>query len=163
MASIFGFKLKNRKTFQGREGEGNQGNLWYENKRVAWYSDCGNGGSADIDFYNGVKGIEEFKPILDEAVKKYYERYPMTGDYAHLTPNAELFMSELLTLMDREKSYKSMLKKGYPVVIMYKEAEDSPYEHIIGLKSASKVERFIEKEKITKYNLYTSVEDFDIK
>ena len=48
MASIYGFTLKNRKTFQGLDWQGNQGNLHYKGKKAAWYNDSGNGGSCDI-------------------------------------------------------------------------------------------------------------------
>ena len=48
MVSIYGFTLKNRKTFQGLDWQGNQGNLYYNGKKVAWYNDSGNGGSCDI-------------------------------------------------------------------------------------------------------------------
>ena len=34
MASIYGFTLKNRKTFQGLDWQGNQGNLHYEGKKL---------------------------------------------------------------------------------------------------------------------------------
>ncbi|MBR2970976.1 MAG: hypothetical protein IKC48_04185 [Clostridia bacterium] len=44
MASIYGFTLKNRKTFQGLDWQGNQGDLCYKGKKVAWYNDSGNGG-----------------------------------------------------------------------------------------------------------------------
>lgn len=163
MASLFGFKLKNRRTFQGGDWEGNQGDLWYGNKKVAWYNDSGDGSMADIDFYDGRKGREEYQPILDAAVKQYYERFPLEGEYADLPVDAEMFMGELLELMDREKTYKSMLKKGYPAVIMYKKEENSPYEQIVGLQSEQAVKKYIEKNKLTKYKLFTSAEDFDIK
>ncbi len=163
MASLFGFKLKNRRTFKGRDWEGCQSDLWYENKKVAWYNDSGDGSMADIDFYDGRKGREEYQPILDAAVKQYYERFPLESDYANLTPDAEMFMGELLELMDREKTYKSMLKKGYSAVIIYKKVADSPYEEIVGLQSAQAAKKYIEDNKLSKYRLYTSVEDFEIK
>lgn len=163
MASIFGFKLKNRKTFQGRDWEGNQGDLWYGNKKVAWYNDSGNGGMADIEFYDGRKGREEYQPILDAAVKKYYERFPLEGKHSDLTPDAEMFMGELLELMDTEKVYKRMQKKGYPNVIIYKEKENSPYNDVLGFKLKQAANEYIEKNKLTAYNLYTSLNDFDIK
>ncbi len=92
--------------------------------------------------------------ILDAAVKQYYERFPLEGDYANLDTDAEMFMGELLELMDREKTYKSMLKKGYPAVIMYKKDENSPYEEIIGLQSEQAAKKYIERNKLTKYKLY---------
>ena len=38
MASIFGFSIKNITTFMGREGQGSQGNIYYNNKKVGWYN-----------------------------------------------------------------------------------------------------------------------------
>ena len=39
MATIYGFSLKGIKTFKGREGEGCQGDIYYDGKKVGWYSD----------------------------------------------------------------------------------------------------------------------------
>ena len=39
MASIYGFALKNRKTSRGLDWQGNQGNLYYNGKKVAWYEE----------------------------------------------------------------------------------------------------------------------------
>ena len=162
MASIFGFKLKNRRTFQGRDWEGNQGDLWYGNKKVAWYNDSGNGSMADIDFYDGRKGREEYQPILDAAVKQYYERFPLEGENADLPVDVDMFMGDLLELMDTEKVYKRMQKKGYPNVVIYKENENSPYNKVIGFKIKQAANEYITKSKLTEYELYTSLKDFDI-
>lgn len=162
MASIFGLKLKGRRSFMGREGQGDQGNLYLGNKKIAWYNDSATGAPADIEFYNGRPGREQYEPQLKEIVKKYYEKYPMQGEYANLTPDIELLMGELLDLMDREKQYIAMEKKGYPAVIIYKESENSQYEKVVGLKTKDAAEKYIAKNKLTKYCLYTSVQDFDI-
>ena len=66
MASIYGFTLKNRKTFQGLDWQGNQGDLCYKGKKVAWYNDSGNGGSCDIVYYDN-----SYAPILEETIKRY--------------------------------------------------------------------------------------------
>lgn len=42
MASIYGFTLKNRKTFQGLDWQENQRKLYYNGKKVVWYNDSGN-------------------------------------------------------------------------------------------------------------------------
>ena len=47
MASIFGLKLKGRRSFEGMDWQGNQGNLYIDNKKIAWFNDSGNGGPAD--------------------------------------------------------------------------------------------------------------------
>lgn len=72
-------------------------------------------------------------------------------------------MSELIELMDREKHYKNAVKKGWPVVIMHRKSENSPYMQIVGLKTEAAAQGYIEKNDITKYSLYKSIDDFDIK
>lgn len=74
MASIYGFALKNRKTFQGLDWQGNQGDLCYKGKKVAWYNDSGNGGSCDIVYYDN-----SYAPILEETIKCYFKERPISG------------------------------------------------------------------------------------
>ena len=50
MASIFGFEIKGLKTFRGRDGEGSQGSIYYNGKKVGWYNNSADGGASDIDF-----------------------------------------------------------------------------------------------------------------
>ena len=76
MASIYGFTLKNRKTFQGLDWQGNQGDLWYKGKKVAWYNDSGNGGSCDIVYYDNA-----YAPILEETIKRYFKERPIITEY----------------------------------------------------------------------------------
>ena len=76
MASIYGFTLKKRKTFQGIDWEGNQGNLYYNGKTVAWYNDSGNGGSGDIVYYDN-----SYAPILEEMSKRYFKERPIITKY----------------------------------------------------------------------------------
>ena len=42
MASIYGFTIKNIKTFRGREWDGRQGDIYYNGKKVGWYNNEGN-------------------------------------------------------------------------------------------------------------------------
>ena len=79
MASIYGFTLKNRKTFQGFDWQGNQGNLYYNGKKVAWYIDSGNGGSCDIVYYDN-----SYAPILVETIKRYFKERPRITEYGEL-------------------------------------------------------------------------------
>lgn len=162
MASIYGFSLKGRKTFQGTDGIGNQGNLYYENKKVAWYNDYADGSMATLDFYNGAKGREEYVPILQDAIKKYYERFPMEEAFKHLTPDEEFFMSDLLLLMDEEKQYKKVQKGGYKYLATYQKKTDRRYYY-----EWSNDEKFVEKTNartdIANLKIYSSLEDFEIK
>ena len=132
------------------------------------------------DYIRGfsVLGGEPMEPsnrgIVLELLRKVREAYPeksiwcYTGydyeeDLLQWIAEGDETVGELLELMDREKTYKSMLKKGYPAGIMYKKEENSPYEQIVGLQSEQAAKKYIEKNKLTKYKLFTSAEDFDIK
>ncbi len=118
MASIYGFMLKNRKTFQGLDWQGNQGNLHYKDKKVAWYNDSGNGGSCDIVYYDN-----SYAPILEETIKRYFKERPIITEYGKLDGDEDLFMAELLQLMDDEKEYKKAAKKGYSCLVTYTDAK----------------------------------------
>jgi len=101
MASIYGFTLKNRKTFQGLDWQGNQGDLHYKGKKVAWYNDSGNGGSCDIVYYDN-----SYAPVLEETIKRYFNERPIITEYGELDGDEDLFMAELLQLMDNEDAKK---------------------------------------------------------
>ena len=162
MASIFGLSLKNRKTFVGTDGMGNQGNLYYGNKKIAWYNDYGDGSMATIDYYNGREGREEFEPKIKEIVKRFYERFPMEEEYKHLDPDEEMLMSELLVLMEDEKQYKKVAKQGMKHLATYQKLSDRMYYY-----EWSSKDEFVEKIKartnIKTLKIYSSLEDFEIK
>ncbi len=118
MASIFGLKLKGRRSFMGRDWQGNQGNLYLDEKKIAWYNDSGNGGPADIDFYD-ISGRKENEAKLEEIVKMYYKKYPLEEQYKNLEPDVEMLIGRLIELMDDEKQYKKYAKQGYPVIDIF--------------------------------------------
>ena len=95
MAEIYGFSIKNLKTFKGRGGEGSQGNIYYNGKKVGWYNNSADGGKADIDFEGDWERRRQMEGLLKEATRKYYERFPLTGEFAELEPDEELFMEKL--------------------------------------------------------------------
>lgn len=162
MASIFGLKLKGRRTFEGRDWQGNQGNLYIGNTKIAWYNDSGDGGPADIEYYNGRPGREKYKPQLEEIVKKYYEKFPLQGEYANLSPDAELLMGELLQLMDDEKQYKKFEKMGYSATAIFKVGENGVPKYC-ACKGRAGVEVLEKKPNVIILKVYESIENFDIK
>lgn len=160
MASIYGFSIKNHKTFQGRDWQGDQGDICYNGKKVGWYNNDGNGGCADIDFFLAGEKRAEYEQLLKEATEKYYQANPMTGQFKDLTPDGELFFGELLTLSDKEKQYKSMNKKGYPLTLMY--STDDFTESIVGFKTKEASEKYITEKAIKGGKVYESLADFII-
>lgn len=161
MASIFGLNLKGRRSFEGRDWQGNQGNLYLNEKKIAWYNDSGNGGPADIDFYD-VSGREEYETKLEEIVKKYYAKYSNQGDLVDIQPDAEMLMYELLMLMDDEKQYKKYAKQGYPIMIAYRKTENG-LSYFGAYKTKQSADAHIAKENLIVEKRYESLEDFDIK
>ena len=67
------FQVKGVKTFTGREGYGINANLYYENKKVAFLLDSGNGGCLDIDWNWGSKDDKPYVPAIVKEAKLYLE------------------------------------------------------------------------------------------
>ena len=162
MASIFGLKLKGRRSFQGRDWEGNQGNLYLGNTKIAWFNDSGDGGPADIDYYDGRQGREQYELQLEEIVKKYYTKFPLQGEYADLKPDAEMLMGSLLELMDDEKQYKKYVKQGYPIMLAYRKTANG-VSYYGAFKTKAGADAWIEKEKVIVLKRFENLEAFDIK
>ena len=147
MASIYGFTLKNRKTFQGLDWQGNQGNLYYNGKKVAWYNDSGNGGSCDIVYYDN-----SYAPILKETINRYFKERPIITEYGELDGDEDLFMAELLQLMDDEKEYKKAIKKGYSCLVTHT-TQKYAYEKISKIKRTIRaVLATAKKQRLIAYN-----------
>ncbi len=123
MASIYGFEIRNIKTFKGREWDGCQGSIYYKGKKVGWYNNDGNGGCADIDFYFAGEGRAEVEEALKAAVKEYFTRYPLGEDYSQIIPDDELFFAELIDLQDLEKRFKRYSKEGPTYLVSYTEVK----------------------------------------
>lgn len=162
MASIFGLKLKGRRSFQGRDWEGNQGNLYIGNTKIAWYNDSGDGAPADIEFYEGRVGRDKYEPQLNEIVKKYHAKYPLEEQYKNLEPDSEMLIGALLELMDDEMQYKKYAKEGYPIMIAYRKTENG-VGYYGAFKSKEGADAYIEKHKLIVLKRYESVEEFEIK
>ena len=167
MASIKGYELKNVKTFQGLEWTGVQGSIYYKGKKVGWYNDSGNGGMADIELRLPGETVndrqKERENQLESAVKKYYAEHPLQGEYAQLTPDAELFFGDLIRLAEDEKYYKKIAKSGYGHMVFYKRTERDPYERYTAFTEKSDMDRYIGKEGLTQYRRYDSPDDFVIR
>ena len=155
MASIYGFTLKKRKTFHGLDWQGNQGDLYYNGKKVAWYNDSGNGGSCDIVYYDNA-----YAPILEETIKRYFKERPIITEYGELDGDEDLFMAELLQLMDDEKEYKKAVKKGYSCLVTYTDANTHfSYSMMCNEDTDQKMSN---RTDITELKIYRSTKDFII-
>ena len=155
MASIYGFTLKNRKTFQGLDWQGNQGDLLYKCKKVAWYNDSGNGGSCDIVCYDN-----SYAPILEETIKSYFKERPIITEYRELEGDEDLFMAELLQLMDDKKEYKKAVKKGYSCIVRYTDV-NTHFSYSM-MRNEDTAQKMSNRTDITELKIYRSEKDFII-
>ena len=85
---------------------------------MAWYNDSGNGGSCDIVYYDNSNA-----PILEDTTKRYFKERPIITEYGELDGDEDLFIAEILQLMDDEKEYKKSVKKGYSCLVTYTDAK----------------------------------------
>lgn len=158
MAKIKGWELKNIRTWEGREGEGAQGDIYYKGKRVGWYNDSADGGPVDINLH-----IDELQEQLDADVKAYFTVHPdpLCVQY-DIEPDADIFFAELLSLIEKEKTYKKNAKKGFPVTVVEEEAGGWSS---IGIKSVAVLDKAIQQCNLSKDKLtvYTCLEDFNIR
>ena len=106
MTEIYGITLKGCKEFQGREGDGVQGNIYMDGKKVGWYNDRADGGEVEIDYDS-----KEIETEILARVDRFFERYPQ--EYS----GVDLFFPTILTLMDYEKSLRKALKKGCNAIL----------------------------------------------
>lgn len=103
MANIRGISIKAVKHFIGTEGPAYQGNIYIGSKKVAFWSQDGNGGPDWFDMMNGFS-----KKKLVEAMKPYVDQKSI-----ELKIIEESFMYNLLWLNQAEKEFKKVQKKGY--------------------------------------------------
>lgn len=155
MASIKGWQIKGIKTWQGRDWEGMQGNIYLDGKKIGWYNDNGDGGEIDIDVPS------QYRERLKRDVEDYFNENPLPDCFAHLIPDEEIFFGALLLQILNEQSYKKMVKRGCPNVLIFREKKQSPIETIIGFGTMDALEKCIKDKGIKQYEIYTKITDFN--
>lgn len=117
MAKMNGFELKGIKTWQGMEGEGFQGSVYYNGKKVGFISDYGDGAMMDITLPRELHALVSKGEFMDD----------------------EIFFGKLYALHLQEKGYKQMVKRGLPFVAFVLRQYDFLY---VGSNTAWSLERF---------------------
>lgn len=162
MASINGISLKAIKSFEGMEGTAWQGNVYVGTKKVAFWSQDGNGGTDWFDMMNDFskkKLVESMKPYVDQKSIK-------------LKIIDESFMYNLLWLNQTEKEFKKALKKGYKAMLevtdgfhvtnyYYPDVPNCTAEALFMRIKDDIKDKFFKNEEI-RYHLYKGLEDFCI-
>ena len=162
MANIRGISIKAVKHFIGTEGPAYQGNIYIGSKKVAFWSQDGNGGPDWFEMMNGFS-----KKKLVEAMKPYVDQKSI-----ELKIIDESFMYNLLWLSQSEKEFKKALKKGYKAMMKvtdgfrvlnsyYPNVPNCTAEALFMRINDDIKENNIKNEEIS-YHLYKDISDFSI-
>lgn len=114
MAMIEGVTLKAVKTWQGREGVCNQGNIYIDHKKAGWYSENDSVLEPEIVFEN-----QDMAFVFEERKKKFFDKYPQSYH------EDVIFFDQLLHLIVYEKQFKKAVKQGYKALICQNPLTDS--------------------------------------
>lgn len=120
MASLNGVTIKSLNKFVGTEGEAYQGNVYYNGRKLGFWSQDGNGGSDHFDFpINQLKKpLEQYKNYLKESGLS--KNHPSgSEDLIDMDEfMIEVFMTEVLSIVGIEKQFKINKRNGYPFTLM---------------------------------------------
>lgn len=131
MAKIKGIELKNVREFRGHEGEPlTQGDVYYKNKKVGFYSQDSWGGPDILNLDYNLENLEEINDVVNNYIggilfKKlddlYNKQYNVKFHYEQ--KGYEYLFMDLLQLMEFEDLYKEYSKKfGVDkIAIVYKD------------------------------------------
>jgi hypothetical protein len=156
MASVKGFTLKGVTNFKGHEGEPCiQGSIYYNGKKVGYYSDSFSMGMPDVTFTDNA---------AEEAAKKAgrtcYEKHSDMSDDILADFDIEMLFNTIIDLMIREKEYKKGVKKGFPIFATY--ITGNGVETMVSAKSREVIERSIGKERVDADIKFYEEKDFII-
>ena len=120
MASINGVTIKSLKKFIGMEGEAYQGNVYYNGRKLGFWSQDGSGGSDHYSF-----PISELKKPL-EQYKNYLKTTGLSKNHSEGSEDLidmddfmlDVFMSEVLGIMEIERQYKLNKRNGFSYTLM---------------------------------------------
>ena len=104
MAKLNGVELKNIKTFRGLDGEGFQGTLYLNGRKIGFFTNMGDGAAGHFETKDGEKSIRlpyrYYKDaIFDTEMAEYFDE--------------DMFMDVLFFLCELEKHIKKMGRDGF--------------------------------------------------
>ena len=110
MAKINGVEVKAVKTFKDHEGCSiSQGNVYVDGKKVGSWSQDAWGGQDSFD------GCEE---LIKERAEMLKEGCDKGSKYYDFQNEPDIFMNNLMKLMEDEKQYKKAKKNGYKTILL---------------------------------------------
>lgn len=178
MAKINGITVKALKSFRDHEGSpAYQGNIYVSGKKVAFWSQDFHGGICDNLLME--KGYSDTKLTSfvekSNSDKAIHGKRPDGSEYS-IDYSFEFLMHDLITLTNREKTFKKAKKSGFSCIFTvegsYEELTWFLSDAFLG-KTQEEIIKMIGKDKWShlvlrkgetepKYHLYKSLDDFVI-
>lgn len=167
MASINGIEVKAVKRFAGHDGMPcYQGNVYYQGKKLGFWSQDYRGGiDDDYDFNTS---------ILDEIVELYKNSKYVKPELRKYT-TLDYVLAQIVLMQETEARYKKYVKKGYTAMceitddyncfytaIRTTETNKEKIKKLLS-KSIEQAKAQCLKNQEIQVNIYTSLEDFNIK
>lgn len=112
MAIAFGVELKKLTHTRGHEGEDcTNADIYLDGKRIGYYHEILTAGGLDIHVSD-----EDFARLKERAIK-FRKLHPYPKELSNLDDDdVELFIYDIVKMVDYEKRYKRWIKKGYALV-----------------------------------------------
>lgn len=109
MAKINGIEIKAMKNFKDHEGLTiYQGNIYYNGKKLGFWSQDSYGGMDNYDFNTN---------ILKDEVEKF-KNSDMVEDKFRKFADLDILLDELVKLKETEKQYNHFFKKGFASMVL---------------------------------------------
>jgi hypothetical protein len=156
MASINGISLKGVNHHRGHEGEDLlQGNVFFLDKKIGFYSDGDWGGPHTLD-------------VSTDVMKMFNDYYSF--DYPDQT-GLHILIWDLQALIENEKIYKKFLKSEHTIMVAYKEdirhweVKYVGWKSEVGKYSDQALINHLKKEhsNVAVLGIYRSLDDFNQK
>ena len=110
MASINGVEIKYKKGFKDHEGfQIYQGDIYIDGKKQGHWSQS---------YMNGDDDFEFDTTLLEKRAELFQAGTPKTYQYFEFMDNPDVFLSDLLKVIDYEKEYKKASKDGYSTMCL---------------------------------------------
>lgn len=157
MASINGVTIRGLKKFYGHDGETlYQGNVYYNGKKLGFWSQ---------DAYSGSDSFHFDTSVIQKAVDDYRDYSGKAEGFRKTLFSTEIFMCDVLWLIREEKQYKKYAKSWYSVMISVKSQHRCVfYAYSCNEKTEKKKEEAIRayrKEAVRKFKKEAPVREHD--
>lgn len=153
--AIKDIELRNIVAFKGHEEEPLfQGDIYYHNCPVGWFSEDAWGGDSHIRIK------EPYYEIIENLSKEYLQkRYK-----EEFLQDLSTLFTDILALNESYKFFKEQSKKGMQIVaVVTTEIGSWLSERVIAFRNEKCLQEYLKTENMILVFKYTSLEDFNVK